>query len=43
MGGSARLLGHTEAMLQRVEAFIRDRELIEPRGEVTVHVSGGAD
>ena len=30
-------------MLQRVESFIRARELIEPRGEVTVLVSGGAD
>ncbi len=30
-------------MLQRVEAVIRDRGLIEPGGEVTVLVSGGAD
>jgi tRNA(Ile)-lysidine synthase len=30
-------------MLQRVEAFIRERGLIEPGGEVTVLVSGGAD
>jgi tRNA(Ile)-lysidine synthase len=30
-------------MLERVEAFIRERDLIEPGGEVTVLVSGGAD
>jgi tRNA(Ile)-lysidine synthase len=30
-------------MLERVEAFIRERELFEPGGEVTVLVSGGAD
>ncbi len=30
-------------MLQRVESFIRERELIEPGGDVTVLVSGGAD
>ena len=30
-------------MLQRVEAFVRERGLIEPGGEVTVLVSGGAD
>ena len=30
-------------MLNRVEAFIRERDLIEPGGEVTVLVSGGAD
>lgn len=30
-------------MLQRVELFIRERGLIEPGGEVTVLVSGGAD
>ena len=30
-------------MLQRVEAAIRERGLIEPRGGVTVLVSGGAD
>ena len=30
-------------MLERVEAFIRERRLIEPGGEVTALVSGGAD
>ena len=30
-------------MLERVEAFIRERDLIEPGGEVTCLVSGGAD
>ena len=30
-------------MLERVERFIRERGLIEPRGAVTVLVSGGAD
>jgi tRNA(Ile)-lysidine synthase len=30
-------------MLERVEALIREQDLIEPRGEVTVLVSGGAD
>ena len=30
-------------MIERVEAFIRERGLIEPAGEVTVLVSGGAD
>ena len=30
-------------MRDRVESFIRQRGLIEPRGEVTVLVSGGAD
>ncbi len=30
-------------MLERVDAFIRERQLIEPGGEVTVLVSGGAD
>jgi tRNA(Ile)-lysidine synthase len=30
-------------MLERVEAFIREHDLIEPGGEVTVLVSGGAD
>ena len=30
-------------MLERVEAFIRERNLIEPGGEVTCLVSGGAD
>jgi tRNA(Ile)-lysidine synthase len=30
-------------MLQRIESFIRERSLIEPAGEVTVLVSGGAD
>ena len=30
-------------MLERVEAFIAERGLIEPGGEVTVLVSGGAD
>ncbi len=31
------------AMLTRVEAFIRERDLIAPGGEVTCLVSGGAD
>ena len=43
MGRVARLVGHTEAMLERVEAFIREQDLIEPGGEVTCLVSGGAD
>ncbi len=43
MGRGARLVGHTEAMLQRIESFIRERGLIEPGGEVTCLVSGGAD
>ena len=30
-------------MLERVEAFIRERDLIPPGGEVTVLVSGGGD
>ncbi|MDQ3067324.1 MAG: tRNA lysidine(34) synthetase TilS [Actinomycetota bacterium] len=30
-------------MLDRVEGFIREQDLIEPAGEVTVLVSGGAD
>ena len=30
-------------MLQRVESLIREKTLIEPAGEVTVLVSGGAD
>ena len=30
-------------MLERVETFVRERELIEPGGEVTCLVSGGAD
>ena len=30
-------------MLERIDAFIRERQLIEPGGEVTVLVSGGAD
>jgi tRNA(Ile)-lysidine synthetase-like protein len=30
-------------MLQRIESFIRERDLIEPGGEVTCLVSGGAD
>jgi tRNA(Ile)-lysidine synthase len=30
-------------MLQRIESFIRERGLIEPGGEVTCLVSGGAD
>ena len=43
MGRGARLVGHTEAMLQRIESFIREQGLIEPGGEVTCLVSGGAD
>ena len=43
MGRDARLLGHTEVMLQRIESFIREHGLIEPGGEVTCLVSGGAD
>jgi tRNA(Ile)-lysidine synthase len=30
-------------MLQRIESFIREQDLIEPGGEVTCLVSGGAD
>lgn len=43
MGGGAHLVGHTEAMLERIKSFIRERGLIEPGGEVTCLVSGGAD
>ena len=43
VGRGARLVGHTEAMLQRIESFIREHGLIEPGGEVTCLVSGGAD
>ena len=39
----ARLLGQTEAMLQRIESHIREHSLIEPGGEVTCLVSGGPD
>ena len=30
-------------MLQRIESFVREQGLIEPGGEVTCLVSGGAD
>jgi len=43
VGRDARLLSHNGAVLKRIESFIRERELIEPAGEVTVLVSGGAD
>ena len=43
MGGGARVLGQTDSMLDRVERLIRERSLIEPGGEVTCLVSGGAD
>jgi len=43
VGRLARLLGQTERMLQRIESFIREQGLIEPGGEVTCLVSGGAD
>src|SRR4030095_4227794 len=43
MGRVARLLGQTEAMLERVDSYIREHGLIEPGGEVTCLVSGGAD
>ena len=43
MGCGARLVRHTEEVLDRVESFIRERSLIDPGGEVTVLVSGGAD
>ncbi len=43
MGRGARLVGHTEEMLQRIESFIREQVLIEPGGEITCLVSGGAD
>jgi tRNA(Ile)-lysidine synthase len=33
----------TAAVLARIEAYVRERELIPPRGEVTCLVSGGAD
>src|SRR6266568_5827977 len=33
----------TEALRARVVAFIREHELIPPRGEITCLVSGGAD
>ena len=43
MGRRASVLGHTEGVLERVQAFIRERDLIPPGGEVTVLVSGGGD
>ncbi len=43
MGCGARLVRHTEVVLDRLEAFIRERGLIGPGGEVTCLVSGGAD
>ena len=48
LGGGAELLmvrrhWHNVSMLERVEAFIRERGLIEPGGAVTCLVSGGAD
>ncbi len=43
MARSARLVGHTDQVLQRIESFIREQGLIEPGGEVTCLVSGGAD
>jgi tRNA(Ile)-lysidine synthase len=43
MGGDTLFLRHTGVVEQRVEAFIREHGLIEPGGEVTVLVSGGAD
>ena len=43
MGRVARVLGQTEAMLERVQSYIREHGLIEPGGEVTCLVSGGAD
>jgi len=43
MGSGACVVGHTEAMLQRVESLIREHQLIAPGGEVTCLVSGGAD
>ena len=43
LGRGARLLGHTEAMLQRVESFIREHDLIEPAARSPCLVSGGAD
>lgn len=43
MGCGARLVGHTEAMLQRIDSFIREQGLIQQGGEVTCLVSGGAD
>jgi tRNA(Ile)-lysidine synthase len=42
-GGAELLVGHNDWMLKRVEAFIRERGLIEPGGAVTCLVSGGAD
>jgi tRNA(Ile)-lysidine synthase len=41
--GVTRLLSHNALMLQRVESFIHERDLIEPGGDVTCLVSGGAD
>jgi len=43
VGRRARLLSHNGSMLARIESFIRERGLIEPGGEVTCLVSGGAD
>jgi tRNA(Ile)-lysidine synthetase-like protein len=39
----AGVVGHTDWVIERVEGVIRERGLIEPGGEVTVLVSGGAD
>jgi tRNA(Ile)-lysidine synthetase-like protein len=39
----AGVVGHTDCVIERVEGVIRERGLIEPGGEVTVLVSGGAD
>src|SRR5215213_9950086 len=36
-------LGHNGSMQERVAAFIREHELIEPGGAVTCLVSGGGD
>jgi tRNA(Ile)-lysidine synthetase-like protein len=41
--GDAHLLSHNGSVLARVESFIREHGLIEPGGEVTCLVSGGAD
>lgn len=43
MGRVAQLVGHTAGVLQRIESFVRAQGLIEPGGEITCLVSGGAD
>ena len=43
MAGGADVLGQTEPVRERVEAWIREHDLIPPGGEIACLVSGGAD